>query len=638
MSPPKNYHFGYFLKEHHLQKAKDLIRLQLDQESYHFNSLDFEIYRREKSIPKNFSISKFYDEFVEKDSFYNNPSRFQNLSYTIPKSRFGIRRFNFTSAYLKLMYYALGFYILELVSPWLDELESFRKTFERINTFYGGGINFENPQKSKIYYHNDFAKFHSRINNSIIDQLGNKKIGILKLDLQNFYYSISHEQLLNTISSNATSTSKKALKFNVDTIESIKNFLLLAQGNDKGLPLSKHNLVSNFLSNCFLLPFDTYVHENVLNENQTLYFRYVDDIIIIRFFPKNRTHQYIGNCFYNLTDKLSTVLDEYELSLNSNKTQAHIIENRRDLRKFNSQIQFTSFGAELPDNRTPQDVLNGIVKVVSDLKAEYSEKGLVVLSNENELQLKECFQKTVKHYLKSNHARRDLSSAFSKWPPIITTSSITSILFLLSHTRKGLDHLIKSIKKDFELCLTDPHWTFVLEKIILIKNKRSSFNSDIKKHTKTKESTHFQLIKRLLGLEEVSNSVEFPFSNRYLNQNESLSQQIKLLRISEIRARFNEALNHLLNITQICCYLNDNPSKKGTLKNYNQKSVTSFLKKDRNISVDELKLVIDLYDRRNKNTLSHPGEEDFAFWPASHSEYYQYKSEIMKFLRKHFKS
>ena len=169
----KNFNLGHFLKKHHIDKAVLLIDKQLKEKSFTFKTIDFEIYRKEKSLER-FDSNKFYKDYIKKDLLYNYCSIFYNYEYNIPKGAYGIRKFNFTSFNLFVLYYSLGFYFFELLNETIIRLERVKTELKNIKTFYGGLIKYDNPANSKIYYQNDYSSFIRGIKQNVKNGLAKR--------------------------------------------------------------------------------------------------------------------------------------------------------------------------------------------------------------------------------------------------------------------------------------------------------------------------------------------------------------------------------------------------------------------------------------------------------------------------------
>lgn len=108
-------------------------------------------------------------------------------------------------------------------------------------------------------------------------------------------------------------------------------------------------------------------------------------------------------------------------------------------------------------------------------------------------------------------------------------------------------------------------------------------------------------------------------------------QQIKMLTLAEMEGKYNLAFNHLLNIYHYYCFSN-NPNA-GELKNYNKSNVTDFLDES-GLSIKQLNFSMQFFNRRNKNKISHAGEELMESWAVNRHEYNKYKINLNKLLIK----
>ena len=104
-------------------------------------------------------------------------------------------------------------------------------------------------------------------------------------------------------------------------------------------------------------------------------------------------------------------------------------------------------------------------------------------------------------------------------------------------------------------------------------------------------------------------------------------EQIRLRRFAERKQQHSVALNHLLNeIQAICFYLDKRPIVE---KKYKAPKVLEFLNEMKvpYIISNEIK---NLFDRRNKNLVSHA---DSIAWLVSQAEYEDYHKAVGKCLK-----
>jgi len=181
--------------------------------------------------------------------------------------------------------------------------------------------------------------------------------------------------------------------------------------------------------------------------------------------------------------------------------------------------------------------------------------------------------------------------------------------FLLSQeslNARNLDLFINS------LCQTGFAETALLDKL----EKNESFSSIAKIY---KNST---LSSELPGYYNLSNNQILMIADK-----PHIIEQISLRVISERRGMYSVALNHLLNeIHAICCSLEGKQHE-----NYKAEQAVKFLGSKRIPHEDNVN-IRNLFDRRNRNSVSHPGSEDSPAWGVTSEEYYQYYNSVGKCL------
>ncbi|MFQ5641955.1 MAG: AbiA family abortive infection protein, partial [bacterium] len=100
-------------------------------------------------------------------------------------------------------------------------------------------------------------------------------------------------------------------------------------------------------------------------------------------------------------------------------------------------------------------------------------------------------------------------------------------------------------------------------------------------------------------------------------------EQIRLRIKAERRDDFSVALNHLLNEIHAICYQFDSMNKIKN-NNYQEKETGKFLLSNKVPHKTRIK-IRNLFDRRNKNTISHA---DPVGWSVSKDEYYVYHKHV----------
>lgn len=631
MENTKNFNVGNFIKINHIERAVELIKLQIDDDKFSFKTIELEIYRIEEKL-LNFDIQNYYDEYIAKDILYNKTNIFYNIEYLIPKGSYGVRNFNFLSFEMLILYYSLSFYFYDIIKESYEAIETKKDNRKNISTYYGGKIDFENPKKSNLFYQKDYIDFNNIVNEKIEEILDlNKKAVIIKLDIQDYFKSIDFNILLETIKKYAVPSNSKTLNFDYTTIEEIKNLFLFINKSLLGIPLFAQSIVSNYLSYLYLFKLDNYIQElPVANEKDFLYVRYVDDFYLIFKRNKSVKNDKIGDEIFNITTGITEFLfSELQLNINHLKTHKMILEDTQDLQKFIKKEKIISIPETLKKEKKPQEKLDEIKEIIEKLKGEYKSGGVTSLSTEENNKLKEIFSKSLKNYIKVNTVKPTIDKMFKGWNPILTLYSSQALIFLLKHSEEN------NILKDFLLENTTvkfnhPQYLYLLEKFILSNEKDDTFNTKVL--SSEINNSYLALIKKMLGNKSsLTQNQDINIDDTFLSKNQTITQQIKMLNLAEIEDKYNLAFNHLLNIYHYYCFKNDKDA--GPLKKYKQTNVLQFLDK-LNLSNIHLAFTIQFFDRRNKNNISHPGEELMENWIVSKNEYLEFKSNLNTLLIK----
>lgn len=631
----KNFNTGYFLKEEYIQKAFELVKTQIESKHNVLKTIELEIYRKEKEI-KGFNVSEYYKEFISKDVFYNERQKFYNLEYLTPKGFHGVRKFNFLSFDMLILYYALGFYFSELLGKNFDIIEAKKKERKNIFTYYGGKIDFNNPANSKLLYYDDYNCFNHLVSKQIQNIIqNNKKAVVIKLDIQEFYKNIDFEILLKIVKKYSLPSEGKKGKFNSTTIQEIRNLYLFLNGSIVGLPLFSQNLISNYLSYIYLYELDNFIQElPVAEEKDFIYCRYVDDFYIIYRRNKAKKNDEIGDEIFEIVTSISKFLSvELNAKINDLKTQTLIISNIEEFERFLKKEKVISLPDSDVTSQNPTIKLEKIIEVINKLKADYKNDGKAYIDIDGNNLLNEVYTKSLKSFINSVKAKKEIEKVFKNWNPLLTLANTSTLMFLIKRStfNKSFEkYLYEGEKSRF----SNPQHLYLLEKFIL--NSTDTLEENINKLLNIKDSnTYLKLIKRL-----VSNEVSFDefrllniaINSQTLEENDTLSQQVKMMVLSEIEGKYNVAFNHLLNVFHDYCFINDKVKPKNR-KDYNQLSVTDFLDK-LNLPIDCLSFSLRFFDRRNKNSISHSGDEEMENWVVNQKEYLKYKKELNKLLEK----
>ena len=137
---------GYFLDyKHHWVEALRLLKFQLETkgENKHFNTLEMFYYEKLEEFFEKLESEEYFNTRIVNNLFYGL-REFAAVPYTIPKSNLGLRRYNFMTCPMRVLYYAVGLYLLELSEEYLKDY----KSHEHIHTNYGGNLHLGRQTES----------------------------------------------------------------------------------------------------------------------------------------------------------------------------------------------------------------------------------------------------------------------------------------------------------------------------------------------------------------------------------------------------------------------------------------------------------------------------------------------------------
>ena len=659
------FNIGYYITKNHIKKAIELLELQLEQKSPLYNTVDFTIYRNSNT---SIDIASFYKRFIKPDTFYYFEDKFQILNYYGVQKAYKIREFHFFTWNMLVLYYAVGFYIRELLDKYIINFQNIYSK-KPINIFYGGSINIENPKKSKIYYYDDYKEF-LHIKETLTKPEKNRIKYAISLDIKSFFYSIDHKILLEIINKKAYPTTKKRLHFNENAKESIEFlFKYLVQGS-KGIPVSNQNIISSFISSIYFTVFDEFIVDNYLNTGNFHYIRYVDDFYLI--FTENASEPInkIRKKIYDIENEISDFLIEnLKLSISSSKSNRFIINNSDTHLDFLNSTSFESpfvqefdynelygdsiLNKKIKDKPAPE-IFNECIDILKKLKLETNSLSQIKINAKESTYLNNILiHKGCLAYSKSTDAKRIVSNSeiFSDFENIdfilikikvllhlitinsdyrnkffiflikalLSGKSITQTITIVDKFIHQLQFLISESQNDKKIELEKEYNEYI--------NKFIEILEPMLKHTSNK---YIQLIFKALNNEYKLFEFDRIYDSDFLSKKSSvpLVQQIKQRNINEKLGNFNVSFNHLLNEFQsLFEMLFLNGKQVSALEIRNKMTEKGF-------TTSEIKFITEFFDRRNQNSISHTNELEIGFWSVEQSEYENFKSKLIPIIRK----
>ncbi len=664
----KEYALGYFLELRHIEGAFKLLKKQIEEVSPLYNTLDFKIFREEKLI-ENFNLEEFYTRYVENDVFYYFQNEIFIINYLGVVSSYKIRNFHFLSFKALILYYSIGLYLHEVLNQYQTDFDEILKESNG-KVYYGGKLNHIDPSNSNIKYYEDYRDFLSEKERLTKPEI-NKTKHVVTVDIKSFFYTINHRILLSIIDKNATEVTKKALRYDENTIASIEFYFKFLMKGSLGIPVSSQNLVSSFLSSIYFSPFDQYLIDEYLNKTQINYIRYVDDFYLIYELESTVAPSEARNLIYDLENDVSDFLsNELALSLSSEKGRRTKIDDLKSYNKFIVESSLPSLSEleidfehlqvknlvkdNLTKSKSVEQNFNESIQIIETVKSQL--KGFDKLN----IETKEAnflnnilIDHQVREYCKSKPALDQINSKalFVSYDSLdFVLVKIKVFIHLISLNKVSREYLHDLIILENEDIKNINQKLSIIEKFILQleflsgkdpqekilkKQELEKYRKDYILLTKKiiieqPKNLHALLVLKMLDKSTSLMNFKAKYNILMLNmpENTSLMQQVKQRHLNERLDLFNVAFNHLLNEFQNLvesAYFN---REKQDAKDIRNKLIGEKFK------VREILLVSDFFKRRNQNSISHSNDPELGFWGVSKKEYLQYKNKIEPLVQK----
>lgn len=597
----KTSFLGSFITASHVDKACKLLSHQINQVSHSYNVLDFILYSWER---RNFLTNPVgtHKELLEQDSIYNRSSCYV-LTYLYPKNIEGVRECGYLSFEVMISYYSLGFYIYDLIS---SSNLSKRYSNKNYTSYYGYHLNFDQPEKSKIYYQDDYLAFVNDTNNFVQETIAsNGKVLAIKLDIQDFFDSIDHKKLLEIINELAPHFSKNKTKWNSEVSKAIEDYLFWISSKGAGLPVSSQNIVSNYLSHLYLIPLDDEIINILRFKNVQKYkcARYVDDLYILIEMTSASVKR-DANLFATEMRRLisSFLLTKLGLKLNNKKTLSFFIDDQRSATEFLLGEKLVSFGSldkyfnfsGLPDYR------DRLLKELKSLNQQYLEEGKISLSESAKLIINSVFEKRRKSCLEQNDFKEELDAIVKEMSTDALIGTRKSLYYIFLKFDHGYKRIIEYITSVFDTSTRfDAHKLRALEAIVTDARYKGELDGYINAAVPLNGGMMW-LFQKMIN--KWQDRIEYRIVLVNNNCNEICSQ-VRLINLSYHKSEFAKVLNHIINLIQLMtCYVST--GGVALSDDYDRHKVLECLRET--ISERELMLLNNCYELRNANGISHP--------------------------------
>ena len=623
---------GYFLDyDRHWVEALKLLKFQLEtkKENRHFNTLEMFYYEKLKEYFEKLEGEEYFNTRIVNNLFYGL-KEFAVVPYTIPKSNLGLRRYNFMTCPMRVLYYAVGLYLLELSQEYT---EKYYESHKRIRADYGGDLCFEGDQLNlklnSVYYQSHYKKFRKSLRQKIKGNPQRKVI--IYLDIANYFDELSISKLLDLLETHVKSSIQREMRYDFTTQAQLISFFDFVSGGTSGIPQSDNNVISSFIGHLFLVFADSFLDEELRAHNDSVksytITRYMDDIYISITFREQDND--LRNQFLNsLTPRISDCLYE-NLGLRLNpKTRLFDLEKEKDKQELEKKLKKVSQGIEIADEENkeqPADKITNIFKQLRKLKNSSIDPHFQGHRELEEEVLKEVYDEKVQQMLKKSTNKSRLKRIFVNYGSfdfeLVNAYPLPIIILILE-----CDDVLKKFEK-FLLSkedLTSRDVYLILSYLCQIEFDQAELLELLKRSPQMKEVMEIfedSLPPKLIGYyglraERVSKIAE-----------PNVTEQIRLRVLCELKEEYSVALNHLLNEIQAICYVLDKGAK--STKKYEADQVATFLR-NQNVSHKTHTQIRNLFDRRNKSPVSHA---DPTAWTVTKDEYVNYRSHVGDCLR-----
>ena len=218
---------GYFLDHRHWKQALQLLKFQLEakKKNKHFNSLEMFYYEKLEASFAELESKEYFENKVANNLFYGLSKEFAVIPYTIPKSNLGLRQYKFMTCPLRILYYAIGLYLLELSWEYLG----YHKSHKQIHAGSGGSLCLVKGklklEPSSIFYKQHYDKFRNRVRK---ENKGNtKRKVVIRLDIANYFDELSIPKLLDLLERRVKPSIQKKMRYDATTQTNLFRFLIL---------------------------------------------------------------------------------------------------------------------------------------------------------------------------------------------------------------------------------------------------------------------------------------------------------------------------------------------------------------------------------------------------------------------------
>lgn len=616
------------------------------------------------------NVRNYYKKFIATDLVFAAPELFASDVVFIPKRLTGVREYRYFSCFSMILYNAVGLLFLECCDQFLRDL---RFPIKRVYSYRPTRF-LKDESKTWVArndYRVEYKNFSERCKKEV--EVGDV---VLQIDIGAYFETIRHDTLAGLITNFAPKSTLERFGFSGSSLDTIVFYLNSMMSENQGIPQGRKNFVSDYLGYLYLTPFDMMVSE--LSQTKHLDFkcsiRYVDDIFIV-FRPKKVGKKPLSDEqtyreLLHVEQKISSWLHEnLGLNLQSEKTERRIVKDTTDFDIFWEEFlkAVSSPPPELPEEKKkkPTEIENRLKAFCLSLEKlafRPGEKFDLKVSEDDRENLKEIFDSSFSAFLFKPDNQKLVIGSLGKIDFDLTADHISilaTLILLKSKSGQPFRGVFESFLKD-RLDFNDKRHIHIIfemlaaglppSKIKKQANTAKTFLSSdnygkylalfIGVGNKPVEPSVFTRICNEFDSAKVSlRTFLFPSKDSFtemlgglvknvdFSSNEAVVQPLKLF-VCDYRARrWDTAFNHFHNYFHQLC--------KSKLSLSDSDSVKVVIDRIENLSLEDELVIMQFYDRRNFNAVSHPSQNGQPAVKVDRQDLTLFMDSVLKIIAKH---
>lgn len=613
---------GHFLEHRHWLQAIELLEHQLDRKksNRHFSTLEMSYYERLRESFDRLKTKKYFNSKVANSLFYGLSKEFAIVPYTIPKSNLGLRHYKFMTCPMRVLYYAVGVYLLELSKGYLKENHT---TQDRIRACYGGNVQFNEhgnlikkpkPIREPIYYRPHYDNFCVKVTEETEKDTERKVV--IRLDIQNFFDGLSIPKLLDLLEISVDESVKARLHYDETTYGQIVSFFEFVACGTSGIPQSDNNIISDFIGYLYLAFGDLFLDDELCENRDSIehhtIVRYVDDIYVSITFKEKESDMRAK--FNPLATRIADCLHQ-KLGLRLNpKTKIFRLKEKNDRDALKNSLKAVSRDDDAYDQSTapPAEKIKNIFKQLEKLKRfpiapyfqeHFESRRAQEQFNEKQFQevLKGVYDKKVENRLANPKYKSQLREIFlgsGGFDFELVNAYPMPIIVLISKSSDVDEQFRQFLRRKKRLTSRD----IILTLRYLCQNgfTTNGLLNSLKQDPAMKQIV--EIFKRKVLSPKPIGYYELTKAQTLRVAKPHIIEQIRLRVLCEQKAEYTVALNHLHNEFHVICHFLDGNAP--ALKSYKHPKVEEFLR-TQNVPSETKAQVLKLFDRRNKSLVPH---------------------------------